>query len=148
MIFDTEVWCVKKILFRHGIQLRLSTQDVKILYFNIQIKSTWHEYFLEVVIVFETSGDVRDRFVQKIAADQLLDLSRCKKPPNTNEINVRPSKHIQLNDFLFYFISISLVSAVNNYSILLKGVLHVNSKVPISINVSNQYFSSILTSIS
>ena len=68
--------------------------DVKILYFNIQIKVTCLEYILEIGILFETSSDVRDRFVQKIAADQLLDLSRCKKPPNTNEINVRPSKHI------------------------------------------------------
>ena len=67
---------------------------LKILYFNDKIKGKWLEYFLEIDILFETSGDVRDRFVQKIAADQLLDLSRCKKPPNTNEINVRPSKHI------------------------------------------------------
>ena len=68
--------------------------DLKILFFNDRIKGKWLEYFLEIGILFETSGDVRDRFVQKIAADQLLDLSRCKKPPNTNEINVRPSKHI------------------------------------------------------
>ena len=68
--------------------------DLNILYFNDKVKGKWLEYFLEFGILFETSGDVRDRFVQKIAADQLLDLSRCKKPPNTNEINVRPSKHI------------------------------------------------------
>ena len=68
--------------------------DLKMLYFNDKIKGKWLEYFLEIGLLFETSGDVRNRFVQKIAADQLLDLSRCKKPPNTNEINVRPSKHI------------------------------------------------------